>query len=219
MGETIMIYELRTYTVKPGTVSDMVKAASEVSTDIRGNNFGKLEGYWFTEIGPLNQVLHMWSYSDLNERARLRGELAKNARWNSEYLPLIRPILLRQEVRLLNAIKPPVAPSSTGNIYELRNYRAKPLGAVRQWAEAFTAALPAREKYSKIVGLWQTEAGQPNEVCHIWAYPTLNARAEARAAATKDPVWASSSARGRSSSRRCTRPSCCRRRTRLCCEP
>ena len=33
----------------------------------------------------------MWSYSDLNERARLRGELAKNARWNSEYLPLIRP--------------------------------------------------------------------------------------------------------------------------------
>ena len=42
-----MIYELRTYTVKPGTVGDMVKAASEVSTDIRGNNFGKLEGYWF----------------------------------------------------------------------------------------------------------------------------------------------------------------------------
>ena len=184
-----MIYELRTYTVKPGTVGDMVKAASAVSTEIRGNDFGKLEGYWITEIGPLNQVLHMWSYSDLNERARLRGELAKNARWNSEYLPLIRPILIRQEVRILNALKPPVAPSSTGNIYELRNYRAKPLGAARQWVEAFTAALPAREKYSKIVGLWQTEAGQPNEVCHIWAYPSLNARAEARANATKDPVW------------------------------
>jgi hypothetical protein len=184
-----MIYELRTYTVKPGTVGDMVKAASTVSADIRGNNFGKLEGYWFTEIGPLNQVLHMWSYSDLNERARLRGELAKNARWTSEYIPLIRPILVRQEVRLLNAIKPPVAPATTGNIYELRNYRAKPLGAVRQWADAFTAALPAREKYSKIVGLWQTETGQPNEVCHIWAYPSLNARAEARANATNDPVW------------------------------
>jgi NIPSNAP protein len=185
-----MIYELRTYTVKPGTLGDMVKAASTVSRDIRGNNFGKLEGYWSTEIGALNQVLHMWSYSDLNERARLRAELAKNARWTSEYIPLIRPLLVRQEVRLMNAIRPPVAPSSTGNVYELRNYRAKPLGAIRQWTEAFTAALPAREKYSKIVGLWQTEAGQPNEVCHIWAYPSLNARAEARAAATKDPVWA-----------------------------
>ena len=183
------IYELRTYTVKPGAIGDMVKAASTVSRAVRGDNFGKLEGYWFTEIGPLNQVMHMWSYSDLNERARLRGELAKNARWTSEYIPLLRPLLVRQDVRLMHAIKPPVAPASTGNIYELRNYRAKPLGAVRQWIEAFTAALPAREKYSKMVGLWHTETGQPNEVCHIWAYPSLNARAEARANAAKDPVW------------------------------
>ena len=124
--------------------------------------------------------MHLWSYSDLNERARLRAELAKNARWTGEYVALIRPFLARQEVRLLNAIKPPVAPASTGNIYELRNYRARPLAA-REWIAAFTAALPAREKYSKIVGLWQTETGQPNEVCHIWAYPSLNARAEARA--------------------------------------
>jgi hypothetical protein len=184
-----MIYELRTYTVKPGTVGDMVKAASTVSKEIRGDNFGKLEGYWFTEIGPLNQVMHMWSYSDLNERARLRAELGKNARWTAEYIPLIRPILMRQEVRLLNAIRPPVAPASSGNVYEFRNYRAKPLGAVRQWLDHFTAALPARETYSKIVGLWQTETGQPNEVCHLWAYPDLNARAQARAAALADPVW------------------------------
>ena len=49
--------------------------------------------------------------------------------------------------------------------------------------------LPVREKYSRIVGLWQTEAGQPNEACHIWAYPDLNARAEARGNAMKDPEW------------------------------
>ena len=127
-----MIYELRTYTVKPGTVGDMVKAASTLSREIRGDNFGKLEGYWFTEIGPLNQVMHLWSYSDLNERARLRAELARNARWTGEYVALIRPFLARQEVRLLNAIKPPVAPASSGNIYELRNYRARPLAA-RDW--------------------------------------------------------------------------------------
>ena len=166
-----MLYELRTYTLKAGTLGDVVKAASTVSRDIRGDNFGKLEGYWFTEIGPLNQVLHMWSYKDYAERTKLRAELAKNPRWGSEYLPLIRPNLVRQDIRLLNAIKPPVAPASSGNVYELRNYRAKPAGAAKQWLDLFTAALPAREKYSKIVGLWQTEAGQPNEVCHIWAYP------------------------------------------------
>ena len=184
-----MIYELRTYTVKPGTLGDMVKAAATVSRDIRGDSFGKLEGYWFTEIGPLNQVMHMWSYPGFEERARLRAELGKNPRWTAEYIPLIRPLLVRQDVRLLNALRAPVAPASAGNIYELRNYRAKAAGPVRQWIEAFTAALPAREKYSKMVGLWQTEAGQPNEVCHIWAYPDLNARAKARGDAMKDPVW------------------------------
>jgi hypothetical protein len=184
-----MIYELRTYTVKPGTLGEMVKAASTVSRDIRKDEYGKLEGYWSTEIGPLNQVMHMWSYSDYEERAKLRAELSKNPRWTGEYLPLIRPLLMRQEVRLLNALRAPVAPASTGNIYEFRNYRAKPAGAAKQWLDAFTAVLPAREKYSKIVGLWQTEAGQPNEICHIWAYPDLNARAEARASALKDPAW------------------------------
>jgi hypothetical protein len=167
----------------------MVKASSTISRDIRGDNYGKLEGYWFTEIGPLNQVMHLWSYPSYDERARLRGELAKNQRWTGEYIPMIHPLLVRQDIRLLNAIRGPVAPATSGNIYEFRNYRAKTGGAVRKWLDAFTAALPAREKYSKIVGLWHTEAGQPNEACHLWAYPSLNARAEARAALQKDPAW------------------------------
>jgi hypothetical protein len=184
-----MLYELRTYTVKPGTLGEIVKAASTVSRDIRNDDYGKLEGYWMTEIGPLNQVMHLWSYKDFDERSRLRGELAKNPRWTGEYIPAIRPLLVRQEVRLLNAIIPPVAPATKGNIYEFRNYRAKPLGGVKQWLDLITGVLPEREKYSKIVGLWHTDSGQPNEVCHIWAYPDLNARAAARGGAMKDPAW------------------------------
>ena len=183
-----MIYELRTYTVRQGTLPDVVKAASTVSRDIRGDDFGKLEGYWFTDIGPLNQVMHLWSYADLNERARLRAELAENVRWETEYRPLIRPHLVRQDIRLLNPVIGPIAPASAPNVYEFRNYRTKP-GAVRQWAELMRKALPVREKYSKIVGLWITEAGQLNEACHIWAYRDLNHRAQVRAAAVADPEW------------------------------
>ena len=131
-----MIYELRTYTLKQGSVPDVVKAASTISRDIRKDDYGKLEGYWITEIGPLNQVLHLWSYTDLNERARLRADLGKNARWNSEYVPLIRPNLVRQDIRLLNAVRAPVAPAKTPNVYELRCYRARPGAGARSrgWA-------------------------------------------------------------------------------------
>ena len=183
-----MIYELRTYTLRQGTLPDVVKAASTVSLDIRKDNYGKLEGYWQTEIGQLNQVMHLWSYQDLNQRAQLRAELGKNPRWGAEYIPLIRPNLLRQEIRLLNAVRAPKAPERTPNVYEFRNYRAKP-GAAPQWLQAFTKALEVREKYSKIVALFATEAPQVNEVCHIWAYPDLNTRAEVRAASSRDPGW------------------------------
>jgi NIPSNAP protein len=183
-----MIHELRTYTVKQGSLPEMIKNSSTLSREIRGDNYGKLEGYWATDIGPLNQVMHLWTYSDLNERARLRAELAKNTRWTQEYTPLNKGILVRQDIRFLNPVVGPVAPAGTPNVYEFRNYRTKP-GAVRQWAELMKNALPAREKHSKIVGLWITEAGQPNEVCHIWAYKDLNHRAQVRAAASADPEW------------------------------
>ncbi|MBX9589202.1 MAG: NIPSNAP family protein [Hyphomonadaceae bacterium] len=184
-----MIYELRTYTVRQGTLPEVVKAASTVSRDIRKDDFGKLEGYWHSDIGPLNQVMHMWSYADLNERARLRAELARNPRWNSEYISLIRPHVMRQDIRLLTSVVGPAAPERTPNVYELRNYRTK-TGAVRQWADHLVKALPVRERYSKIVGLWITEAPQPSEVCHVWAYTDLNHRAQVRAEATKDSAWA-----------------------------
>jgi hypothetical protein len=189
------LYELRTQTLKPGAVGDMLKAAGTVEQDIRKDDYGKLEGYWSTDIGPLNQVMHLWSYHDFNERARLQNELARNNRWTAEYDPLVRPLIVRQDVRLLNAAIEPVAPVSTGNLYEFRNYRVK-TGAAGRWIDAFKTGLPAREKYSKIVGLWHTDAGQPDEVCHIWAFPSLNARAEARSSALKERDWQAFLAKG-----------------------
>jgi hypothetical protein len=49
--------------------------------------------------------------------------------------------------------------------------------------------MPAREKYSKNVGVFQTEAGQLNEAVHLWAYKDLNDRAAARGKAMQDADW------------------------------
>ena len=46
-----------------------------------------------------------------------------------------------------------------------------------------------REKYSKNVGIWSGEAPQPNEVLHMWHYPSFEARAKTRAAAFQDKDW------------------------------
>lgn len=79
-------------------------------------------------------------------------------------------------------------PEGGGNIYEYRYHRLV-VGGVGLWLAAFKEALSHREKYSKVAGLWHTEAGQPNEVSHLWTYPDLNARAEARAGSRQDEGW------------------------------
>ena len=183
-----MIYELRTYTTKPGQAMVHVNNSGSLGREIRGDDYGKLVGHWVTEIGPLNQSMHMWEYNDLNERAEKRAALAKLDRWQNEYRPANGGVIIRQDIRLMNAVIGPKAPEGGGNVYEFRNYRLK-TGAIGEWCALFTAAMEHREKYSKIVGLWQTEAGQPNEVCHIWAYKDLATRMEARAGAAADPGW------------------------------
>src|SRR5262245_64299558 len=59
-----MIYELRTYTLKQGSVPDVVKAASTVSRSIRGDEYGKIEGYWTTDMGQVKQVMQLLRYQE-----------------------------------------------------------------------------------------------------------------------------------------------------------
>ncbi|HEV8643276.1 MAG TPA: NIPSNAP family protein [Methylomirabilota bacterium] len=184
-----MIFELRTYTLRPGTQGDYLKLSGEVGRKIRGDNYGKQEGFWTTETGTLNQLVHLWSYADLNERERLRQELSKNEAWTKEYIPQTRGFLLAQENKILSTVLPFEPPVETGLIYELRTYRAQ-VGKLAEWLGLFKEIQPVRQKYSKPVGVWQTEVSQLNEVVHMWAYRDLNHRRDVRSQALQDPQWA-----------------------------
>lgn len=184
-----MIHELRMYTCRPGTIGKVLEASGTVARRIRERDkYGTLEGHFSTELGALNQFVHLWRYDSMAEMTRLRGELGKLEAWRTEYVPLIRPHLMEQTVRVLNPVLDMKTAEDAGNIYELRIYRLLPGGAA-PWAEKMAAAMPARERYSRNIGLWVTQLPDPNEVVHLWAYPSFEARMEARRASQADPDW------------------------------
>ncbi len=183
-----MIYELRTYTLVPGKQGEYLKLNAETGRKVRGDRYGKFEGGWTTEFGTLNQYVHLWSYPSLDERQRLRAELARNDEWTKGYLPRIRPLILAQETKIMTAVLPLQPPADSGNVYELRWYRTH-TGKAPEWLEHFKAVMPAREKYMRRVGLWQTELGPLNEVVHLWVFKDLNDRAASRARLAQDPAW------------------------------
>ena len=43
--------------------------------------YSKLAAFWYTEIGPLNQVIHVWPYENALERSKIRAEVVKDKVW------------------------------------------------------------------------------------------------------------------------------------------
>jgi hypothetical protein len=185
-----MIYELRIYTTKPGMIGELVKLNSEVAWKLRGNKHGTLVGCWTSEIGSLNAFYHLWSYPSMGERETLRAGLATLDGWAQQYTSKVRSMMDHQENMILK-VDPDVGfrpVEGRGHVYELRLYRGRD-GLLPAWQRAFKEVLPEREKYSKIVGLWNTEVGGLNAAAHLWVYDDLNQRMAARAAAIADPAW------------------------------
>ena len=61
-----MIFEMRTYTIKIGQLKNYINHFESVGMPII-SKYSTLVGYWYTEIGELNQIIQIWSYKDLNE--------------------------------------------------------------------------------------------------------------------------------------------------------
>jgi NIPSNAP. len=64
-----MIYEVRTYHVKPRSMPEVEKRFAE-KYEVR-KKYSEIAAFWKTEIGPLNQFMHIWGYKDLAERATI----------------------------------------------------------------------------------------------------------------------------------------------------
>ncbi|KAG0743254.1 hypothetical protein G6F57_004831 [Rhizopus arrhizus] len=71
------IYELRKYVLKPGRLLEW-EMYWRKGLDCR-RKFCEPVGAWFTQLGELNTVYHMWTYPDLQNRKTTREDA-----WNTE---------------------------------------------------------------------------------------------------------------------------------------
>jgi len=92
--------EERIYTLETGKVPEYLRLYEEEGLAIQTRILPRMVGYFFTEFGPLNQVVHMWAYESLDERTEKRAELVADEGWKA-YIAKIRPLILRMENKLL----------------------------------------------------------------------------------------------------------------------
>ena len=109
-----MIVEERTYTALPGESLEYVRMYEAEGLAIQRPILGHLVGYFTSEIGTLNQVVHLWAYEDLADRAARRATLLSDPRWKA-YSAKVVPLLLNQENRIL--VPAPFSPWAQGPAY------------------------------------------------------------------------------------------------------
>ena len=97
-----MVYELRTYRLKTGTVPTYLRLVEDEGISIQKSHLGQLVGYFFSEIGPLNEIVHVWAYADLGDRDRRRASLAADPRWQN-FLPKIQALIEVMDNKILRA--------------------------------------------------------------------------------------------------------------------
>jgi hypothetical protein len=95
-----MIVEHRTYRFRPGMIAPFMARYQAGPLDLQKRILGNLLGYFVTEIGPLNETVHLWGYDSLDDRARRRAALMAEPEWR-DFLVDILPMLEVQETRIL----------------------------------------------------------------------------------------------------------------------
>lgn len=95
-----MLVEQRTYTTHPGKVRDYLALYEAEGLEVQRRILGRMVGYYRSELGPLNQVVHLWAYVDLNEREQRRAALLADTAFQA-YVRKMLPLLVSQESRIL----------------------------------------------------------------------------------------------------------------------
>jgi hypothetical protein len=179
-----MIIEMRTYTLQPGTLAEVEKRFAE-ALPIREKH-SKLAAFWHTEIGPLNQIIHVWTYDSFEQRLAVREAAMREEGWP----PAIREFVvgMQNEAFLPAPFSPALAPRQVGPLFEIRQYTLRGgeiPGLIGRWSEK----IEGRTKFSPLVGAWYSEIGTLNKWVHIWAYKDANERFSVRAAAAAGGQW------------------------------
>lgn len=97
------LYEKRAYAVQVGKMPEVVKLyRDEGFPALKAGGFdAKLVGYFISDTGPLHQLVHLWKFDDdADRRAHWKGVFADAA--FMKFAGQLRPLLLSQEVQLLN---------------------------------------------------------------------------------------------------------------------
>ena len=95
-----MYVEERMYLLHPGKVPEYFKLYETEGMPTQLKHLPHMVGYYVTEVGMQNLIIHQWAYEDLNQREKCRASMQADPAWQA-YVAKIRPLIVTQDTRIM----------------------------------------------------------------------------------------------------------------------
>jgi hypothetical protein len=180
-----MIYEMRTYDLKPHSLPEVELRFAEAYE--KRKKLSPLAAFWHTEIGPLNQIIHVWPYKDMAERTKIREEAVKDGSWPPKIKDFI--VNMRSDIMVPLSVSPELKPANVGPYFEMRTYTLASGAELPKLLALWERGIPERVKISPLCAAWISEVGALNKFVHIWPYKSIDERNAVRDKAKATGMW------------------------------
>jgi hypothetical protein len=78
-----MIFDHRVYTCRPNRLNDFMALYEEVGLPMQRHYLGEPHGFYYTHIGELSRVIHLWKYENLADREVRRDRMEADPEWQA----------------------------------------------------------------------------------------------------------------------------------------
>jgi hypothetical protein len=180
-----MIYEVRTYRLKPRMVPRFIDAFGEAYENGR-KQLSELAAFFYTEVGPLNEVMHIWKYDDLGQRDQVRAAAVESGVWPPRVTEMVYQ--MNTEIFRPFPFMTEFLSGEHGPLFEYRHYAVHP-GTMPSIIKGWEDAIEARNELSPCAMGMYTDVGDINKYAHIWPYKSFEHRLDVRAEGLAKGVW------------------------------
>ena len=98
-----MIIDHRTYQFRPLQAAKFIEIVENQGMDVIGPMMNHMKGFFVTEIGRMNEVVHIYAYESFEQRTAVRAEVAESPGF-PDFAAKVTPLLLSQDTKILKPV-------------------------------------------------------------------------------------------------------------------
>jgi len=189
------VVDLRTYRIRRGGMPLFLRLAETIVLPVMLRHIGPPLAYYVTDIGPQDEVMHLWGFDSLGDMEARRRARNLDPQW-PQYAVASEGLIERQETRVVRRVAFPVlddapAPDAAKTVVEFRITSIRRGTMVDFQRILLAIALPVQLRHlGAPVALYVSEIGPQNELIQLWAFDSLADLETRRAARDREPAWA-----------------------------